>query len=128
MFPSEQVYREYKNYNTATFLSESSEGLPINVAATSSPGTAVHSVPNLNGEIHEIWLFANNTSASDVDLTLEFGDTTNTHTIVHTIPAKESVQVSHGTMLGEAKIIRAYAGTGDVIRITGTVYRKYETV
>lgn len=73
----------------------------------------------------EIWVYAVNTSSSDVLLTLEWGGTTSPDdTIEVLIPAEAGlVLVAPGLLLQNELVLRAFAGTADVLLVTGFVNR-----
>jgi len=103
-------------------------GLAIKVAATSSAGTAIHTASSTATTIDEIWLYAVNTSASAVKLTIEWGETTAPDGNIELTVAAESglVLVAPGLLLqGNAtpKVVRAFAATANVITIHGYVNR-----
>lgn len=106
-------------------LSASSNGRPIKVAATATPGTLIHTVTAVSGEMDEMNLAAQNTSASDVVLTIELGGVTNPDDrIIQTIPAQSGlVPVVQGIPLSGGVAVRAYAGTTNVLTIVGAVNR-----
>lgn len=104
-------------------LSNSTNGRPIEVAATSTPGTLLHDAHAT--ALDELWLYAINTSASDVLLTIEFGGTTATddHIIV-TVPARSGlVQIVPGVPVTGSVAVRAFAATANVINIVGWANR-----
>lgn len=106
-------------------LSGSTNGRQIAVAATATPGTLIHTAVSGTSSIDEIWLYAVNSSASAVKLTIEYGGTTaNTDHIESTIPAESGlVLVCPGLVLNNALVVRAFAGTTNVINISGYVNR-----
>lgn len=110
-------------------LSGSTGGRPIKVSATSTPGTTLHTTGTSSTAIDEVWLYANNTSASAVELTVEFGGTSNPDDrIILSIPSKAGlVLVLPGLTLsgnGSAgRVVTAFAATTNVINITGYVNR-----
>ncbi len=53
-----------------TILSGSTDGRGIKVAATATAGTLVHTGSSTATTLDEIWLYAVNTSASDVKVTV----------------------------------------------------------
>jgi len=61
---------------TKTLLSGSTNGKAILVAATATPGTTIHTAVAGTSSLDEIWLYAVNSSNSDVKLTIEWGETT----------------------------------------------------
>ena len=124
---SEHDFRDYKKRK----LSASSDGRGIKVAATSSPGTLIHTAlaSVAQNEWDEIWIRAVNTSGSAVKLTLEWGGTTVPDDQVEiTIPAEDGFHdVVLGHVLQNAQEIRAFAATADVIVLHGYVNR-YEQI
>jgi hypothetical protein len=107
-------------------LSGSTDGMAIKVTGTSTAATvtvhtAVASVTT--GVFDEIWLYANNTSASAVKLTLEWGTATAADGNIELTIAAESglVLVVPGLILQNSKVVKAFAGTADVILLSGYV-------
>lgn len=107
------------------FLSESTNGRQIKVTDTSSPGTLIHTAVEGVDDIDEIWLEATNTSSSDVELVLQWGGTTSPDDYSYfTVPAKDSFYwVARGRLLQNELNVRAFAGSANVINITGFVNR-----
>lgn len=114
---------------TKQILSGSTNGAPIKIAATSSTGTTIHATGTSSTTIDEIWIYAFNSSASADTLTIQFGGTTSPdNDIVLTIPSKSGLTlVVPGLILkgtgSAATTVYAYAGTTNVITITGYVNR-----
>jgi len=110
---------------TKRMLSGSTQGKCIKVAASSTPGTTVHTAVAGTSDLDEIWVYAVNTSSSDVLLTLEWGGTTSPDdTIEVLIPAEAGlVLVAPGLLLQNELVLRAFAGTADVLLVTGFVNR-----
>lgn len=107
-------------------LSGSTDGLAIKVTGTNSAGavtvdTAVASTTV--GTFDEIWLYANNTSASAVKLTIEWGTATAADGNIELTIAAEAglVLVIPGLILQNSRVVKAFAGTADVILLTGYV-------
>jgi len=103
-------------------------GLAVKVAATSGTGTAIHTASTTTTTIDEIWLYAVNSSASSVKLTIQFGETTapDGNIEVTVQPEAGLVTVIPGLPLqgnATAKVVRAFAATADVILIHGFVNR-----
>ena len=103
-------------------------GLAIKVAATETAGTAIHTASDTATTIDEIWLYAVNTSASSVKLTIEWGEATapDGNIEVTVQPEAGLVAVIPGFLLqGNAspKVVRAFAATANVITIHGFVNR-----
>jgi hypothetical protein len=122
--------RDYRDYKKRK-LSGSTDGRGIKVAATSSPGTLIHTaLSNIAAnEWDEIWIKAVNTSGSPVKLTIEWGGTTSPDDLVEvTIPAEDGfTEVIPGHVLNNAKEVRAFAATADVIVLHGYVNRYEQT-
>ncbi len=105
-------------------LSGSTSGRPIAVAATSTPGTTIHTAVNISDNIDEVWLYVTNTDASAVDLTLELGGTSTSDTVEMSIPAEDGLHlVLPGNVFDTGVIIKAFAGTTNVINVVGWVNR-----
>lgn len=105
-------------------LSGSTNGKPIAVAATATPGTTIHTAISGTSGFDEIWLYAVNSSTSSVKLTVEFGGTTTAEQIEITIAAESGlVLITPGLILNNSNVVRAFAGTGSVINISGYVNR-----
>ncbi len=101
------------------YLSVNSTGAPVQVVATATAGTLIHTAHATSKD--EVWLYACNTSASSVDLTIEYGGTT--AALVISLGAKQGmVQIVAGTLATNI-VIRAFAGTTNVVYITGFVNR-----
>jgi hypothetical protein len=60
---------------TKTILSGSTDGKAVKVAATATAGTTIHTGSATATTLDEIWLYAMNTSATNVKLTIEWGGT-----------------------------------------------------
>lgn len=106
-------------------LSGSTNGRQIAVAATATPGTLIHTAVSGTSGMDEIWLYAVNSSSSAVKLTVEWGGTSaNTDHIELTIAAESGlVLISPGLILNNGLVVRAFAGTTNVINISGYVNR-----
>lgn len=114
-------------------LSGSTQGEPIKVTATSTPGTLCHTTGTSATVVDRLYLWANNTqaasTASTVLLTVEWGGATAPDfNIPVSIPGQGGlVQVADGLpLLGNGSValtVKAFAGTTAVINITGYVLR-----
>jgi len=103
-------------------------GLAIKVATTETAGTAIHTASTTATTIDEIWLYAVNTSASSVKLTIEWGEATapDGNIEVTVQPEAGLVTIIPGLLLqgnASAKVVRAFAATANVICIHGFVNR-----
>jgi hypothetical protein len=106
-------------------LSFSTHGRAIKVAATSSPGTDIHTATSSTTDCDVITLYAYNSSASAVNLTVQFGGTsTPDDDIKLSIPATSGLTlVLPDLVLRNSLLVEAYAGTTNVVTIHGFVNR-----
>ena len=110
-------------------LSGSTQGKAIKVAATASVGTTIHATGTSATIEDEIWLYAYNSSAASVLLTIQFGGTTAVdNEIKLSIPSLAGLTlVVPGLILtgtgSAANTVAAYAATTNVITISGYVNR-----
>jgi len=106
-------------------LSSSTDGRAIKIAAVETPGTAIHTAVagTTAGTYDEIWLWAFNSHTADVVLTIEFGGAdAPDQNIVVSIPYKSGlVPVVPGLILQNGATVKAFAGTTNVITISGFV-------
>lgn len=106
-------------------LSGSTDGMPIKVAATATAGTAIHTAVagTTAGTFDEIWLYAVNSSSSAVKLTVEFGGATDPDNHIEvTLAAESGLQlIVPGLILQNEKTVKAFAGTANVICVSGWV-------
>jgi hypothetical protein len=103
-------------------------GLAVKVAATATAGTTIHTASTTTTTIDEVWLYAVNSSASSVKLTIEWGqaDAPDGNIELTVLPEAGLVTVIPGLLLqgnATAKVVRAFAGTANVIMIHGFVNR-----
>ena len=103
-------------------------GLGIKVAATVTAGTAIHTASTTPATIDEVWLYAVNTSTSSVKLTIEWGEATapDGNIEVTVLPEAGLVTVIPGLLLqgnATAKVVKAFAGTANVVVLHGFVNR-----
>jgi hypothetical protein len=108
-----------------TILSGSTDGRPINVAATSSPGTTIHTGSTTANDLHEIWLYAANYSSGVQWITVQWGNTSSSDLITQVVdPNVGLVLICAGLLIkgnATANIVRAYAGVTNTIAIHGYV-------
>jgi hypothetical protein len=114
---------------TKVFLSESSNGASIAVSSTASPGVLVHSTQTNNTDVDEVWLYANNYSASDANLTIFWGSTAANNNL-----GPVTIQAYTGTTLlspglimrgsgSTASTVYAFASSTGSVNIVGYVNR-----
>ena len=108
-------------------LSGGADGVPIKVVATATAGTLIHTAQSAtaDGNYDEIYLYAFNSAATAVDLTIEFGGATAPdYNITVTLDSKSGLQlIVPGLILQNSKTVRAFAGTTNVVTISGFVNR-----
>ena len=111
---------------TKQILSNSTDGRPILITQTSGTGTLIHTGPTATATLHEIWLWAQNSSGTAVKLTVQWGGTTDPNDLIELTVQPESglVTVAPGLLIkgnATALTVRAFAATGSVITIHGFV-------
>lgn len=111
-----------------TILSGSTDGRGIKVAATATAGTLIHTGSATATTLDEIWLYAVNTSATDVKLTVEWGGVSSPDDhIEYTVKAENGLYLIAAGLLikgnATALIVRAFAATTNVIVVHGYVNR-----
>ena len=106
-------------------LTGSTDGLPIKVVATGTPGTTIHiAVAGTTvGTYDEIWLWAYNSAITSTTLTIEFGGATAPdQNIVITLAAQSGlVPIIPGLILRNAKVVTAFASAANVVTLSGFV-------
>lgn len=110
---------------TRILLSGSTSGKSIKVAATSTPGTAIHTAVAGATSFDEIYLWATNTDSSARTITLEWGGTTdpdNLLTKAFSLSANSPpYPLVSGLVLNGGLLIKAFASSANVVLITGYV-------
>lgn len=109
-------------------LSGSTDGRPILVAATATPGTTIHTASSTATVYDEVWLYATNNDGSSISLSIEFGGTTSPNDIIKlSVPAQSGLflLVPGLVLKGNATplVIKAFAATANKISISGWVNR-----
>lgn len=108
-------------------LSGSSNGAPIPVAATATPGTIVHTAVTGSGASDEVYIWASNVTGAAATLTIEWGGVTDpgSHLIKSFSIAGNSAPtpISVGQSIAGGLVVRAFSGTANAINITGFVNR-----
>jgi len=108
-------------------LSGSTNGREIPVAATSTPGTAIHTAVAGTVSFDELYLWASNVTAAAATLTLEWGGVTDPgdHMVkAYSIPANSPpIPIATGQVLNNGLSVKAFSGTTNAINISGYVNR-----
>jgi hypothetical protein len=111
---------------TKVLLSGSTQGKGIKVVQTATAGTTIHTAVSGTSSIDEVWLYAHNTSGSVVKLTLEWGEATapDGHIEINVgVEGTGLILIAPGIPLQNGLVIKAFAGTANVINIFGYVNR-----
>ena len=108
---------------TKVVLSGSTSGKQIKVAATATAGTTIHTAHATS--LDEIWLWAVNSSTTAVKITVEWGEATAPDgNIEVTIPGESGyLMVVPGLVLTGSLVVKAFAGTANVLLVNGYVNR-----
>ena len=107
-------------------LSGSTDGKGIKITSnTGGSGDTVHTAVSGTTDFDEVWLYAFNSSASAVNLTVEFGGTTSPgNTITQSIPAQSGLYLMiPGLPLQNGGVVSAYASVVNVLTLYGFVNR-----
>lgn len=104
-------------------LSGSTNGRGIKVAATATPGTALHTAHAT--ALDEVWLWCVNNDTAMQKLTVEFGGTTSPDDLIQVSISSQSglVLVSPGLTVTGSVVVRAFAATANVLSVFGHVNR-----
>ena len=106
-------------------LSGSTDGKAINVAATATPGTLIHTAVAGTGtdNYDETYIQAMNTDTVARKLTIEWGGVASPDDLIEQTIDPESglVWVIPGNRLQNGLVVRAFAATANVITIHGYV-------
>ncbi len=111
---------------TKQLLSGSTNGKGIKVVATATAGTLIHTAVAGTSSLDEVWLYAHNTSATAVKLTIEYGGVASPDDHIEVTIGAEGIGlilVAPGILLQNGLAIRAFAATANVLNIFGYVNR-----
>ena len=105
-------------------LSGSTNGKPIKVVATTTPGTTIHTAVAGTASVDVVRLVAHNSDTVARTLTVEWGGTTDPDDLIVkaiNLPANTSVPVVTELPLQNGLSIAAFASAANVVTITGEV-------
>tara|TARA_B100000929_G_C15391283_1_gene381278 strand:- start:252 stop:599 length:348 start_codon:yes stop_codon:yes gene_type:complete len=105
-------------------LTGASDGLNNKIASTTpGAGDTVHTAHAT--ALDEVWLYACNSSTSDVKLTIEWGATSDDERLTEVTIGAEAgwVLVIPGLLLSNSKVVYAFAATANVINVNGYINR-----
>jgi hypothetical protein len=109
---------------TKKLLSGSTSGKPIKVTGTNTAGAVtVHTPPASTDIFDAIWLYANNTSGSAVNLTIEWGASSDASIVISVASNTGLTLVTPGLYIQASLPVKAFASTANVIFLTGYVNR-----
>jgi hypothetical protein len=106
-------------------LSGSTHGRAIKVAATATAGTLIHTGTSSTTDCDVVTLYAYNSSASAVNLTIEWGGVSDPDDLIKlSIPATSGLTlVCPDLVIRNSLVVRAFAGTTNVVTVQGFVNR-----
>lgn len=107
-------------------LSGSDSGMPITVSATAGGVTTVHQGTTSTNILDEVWVYAYNSGANAVNLTLEFGASASQVLRMEVEPILGPQLVMPGFIVqgrSTAVSIFAYASASNTINLVGYVNR-----
>ena len=106
-------------------LSGSTHGRGIKIAATATAGTLVHTATSSATDCDVITLYAFNSDASAVNLTIEWGGVSSPDDLIKlSIPANSGLTlVCPDLVLRNTLVVRAFAGTANVVTVHGFANR-----
>jgi hypothetical protein len=106
-------------------LSGSTNGKQIKLAATSTPGTTVHTAVSGTTDYDEVWLYVTNNHTASVNLTIEWGGTSSPDDLIQmSIPSKTGLYlIVPGLVLQNGLAAKAFASVANVLCISGWVNR-----
>jgi len=107
------------------FLSGSTNGRGIKVAATATPGTLIHTAVAGTTNMDEVWLYVYNSHTAAVMLTVEWGGVTVPDDNINvSVPAQQGLfKILPGIPINNGLEVRAFGDVANVLVITGFVNR-----
>lgn len=110
---------------TKRVLQSSTNGRPIAITTTASPGNTIHTAVAGTADIDEVWVYATNLLSNSVKVTIQFGGTDASDSIVQTIEPESTQLIIPGLAANNALVIRAYSNAASgSINISGFVNRR----
>ena len=107
---------------TKQFLSGSTTGRGIKVAATATAGTLLHTAHATDKDEVNLWI--TNTDSSDRVITIEFGGTTSPDDLLKlNVPAGETVLVVPGLVISGGLVVKGFGAAANVLIAFGYVNR-----
>ena len=107
---------------TKVIPSASTNGKPVIIAVSGSPGTLFHTAVTGTSDLDEIWMYLTNITDSDIVVTLEWGEAED-H-IIGNAPSKSGlILVAPGILLQNSLTVKAFADTVSGVYLHGFVNR-----
>lgn len=105
-------------------FSASTNGRPVELTASGTPGDLVHSGVDGAAMIDEVWLYGQNHTAGQRDVTIEFGGTAAGDQIEVGVPPQQGlVLLTPGLPISGGALIRAFVDQVSGVSIFGFVNR-----
>lgn len=112
---------------TKFLLSGSTNGIPVKIAATASPGTTVHTATATSGAFDEIYIWLSNLDTVDRMVTIQWGGVTDPDDLISktvTVSAKSGpTPYVPGLLLNGGLLVKIFADAANVITASGYVNR-----
>ena len=99
-------------------LSGSTDGRPIAIAATGSPGTLIHTAQAgvTDGSYDEVWLWVWNNTLSVINIVLQYGGTGSSDLTAMPVPATSGpLLIVPGLVLQNSLVARMYADASGIV-------------
>lgn len=107
-------------------LSASTDGLPVVVAATASPGTLLHTAVGGAGR-DEVFIWVANVTGGPATLSVQWGSTSDPAGMackgLSIPPNGPPVPIMVGQTIANAQEVRAFSDTASALNITGYINR-----
>jgi hypothetical protein len=103
--------------------SGSSNGQPIAVAATASPGTTFHVASSTAGVQDEIYMYLTNTDSVEHEATVQFGGTGANDNIKFPVPANDTILAIAGVPVTGGVTVAVFADSASKLNAFGYVNR-----
>jgi hypothetical protein len=106
-------------------LSGSSNGRAVKVAASSTPGTTIHTATSTANQFDEVHLWAVNSDTTARKLTIELGGTSSPDDLIEqTIPPESGlVYVVPGLPLDGGVVVKAFCASANLVMLHGYTNR-----
>ena len=109
---------------TKEFLSGSTNGRPIKIAATATAGTTLHTAPAGTTSKDEVTVYFANTDTVERSVTVEFGGVTAPDDHMRfLVPPGESILGIPGIPINNTLVVKAFAAAANVVTAWGYVNR-----